>query len=114
VDTGLAKVALDREVRDLSGALENVVYLELRRRGYRIRVGPYKDKEVDFTAEKDGRTHYYQVCLTMPQDDTFKREVGSLDAIRDSHPKTILSLDTVMRPAPNGIEHRNVIQWLLE
>ena len=114
VDTGLAKVALDRGVRDLSGALENVVYLELRRRGYRIRVGSYKDKEVDFTAEKDGRIHYYQVCLTMLQDDTFKREVGSLDAIRDSHPKTILSLDTVMRPTPNGIEHRNVIQWLLE
>lgn len=114
VDTGLAKVALDGEVRDLSGALENVVYLELRRRGYRIRVGSYKDKEVDFTAEKDGRIHYYQVCLTMLQDDTFKREVGSLDAIRDSHPKTILSLDTVMRPTPNGIEHRNVIQWLLE
>ncbi len=90
------------------------MYLELLRRGYRIHVGSYRDREVDFTAEKDGRIHYYQVCLTMLQDDTFEREVRSLDSIRDSYPKTILSLDTVIRPAPNGIEHRNVIQWLLE
>ncbi len=113
-DVGLARVALDRGLMEPSAALETVVYLELKRRGYRIRVGSFRDREVDFTAEKDGRLHYYQVCLTVMQDDTFGREVGSLESIRDSYPKTILSLDTVLRPAPNGIVHRNVIDWLLE
>ena len=113
VDTGLARAVLDRGVIDISRPLENVVFLELLRRGYRVRVGSFRDREVDFTAEKEGRIEYIQVCLTMLDDTTFEREVRSMRAIDDNYPKTVLSLDTVVRDMPDGLIHRNVIEWLL-
>lgn len=114
VDTGLARAVLDRGVTDTSRPLENIVFLELLRRGYRIRVGSFRDREVDFTAEMDGRVEYYQVCLTMLDDSTFEREVRSLRAIDDNYPKTILSLDYVVRDVPGGLIHRNVVEWLMD
>lgn len=114
VDTGLARAVLDRGVSDTSRPLENIVFMELIRRGYRVRVGSFRDREVDFTAEKDGRTEYFQVCLTMLDDNTFYREVRSMKAIDDNYPKTVLSLDSVVRDMPDGLIHRNVVEWLLE
>lgn len=114
VDTGLARAVLDRGVTDTSRPLENIVFLELLRRGYRIRVGSFRDREVDFTAEMDGRVEYYQVCLTMLDNSTFEREVRSLRAIDDNYPKIILSLDYVVRDVPGGLIHRNVVEWLLD
>ncbi len=114
VDTGLARAVLDRGVADTSRPLENIVFLELARRGYRVRVGSFKDREVDFTAEKEGRTEYYQVCLTMLDDRTFDREVRSLKAIDDNYSKTVLTLDPVVREMPDGLIHRNVVEWLLD
>ncbi len=114
VDTGLARAVLDRGPGDLSRPLETVVFLELLRRGYRVRVASFRDREVDFTAVKEGRTEYYQVCLTMLDDATFEREVRSLKAIGDNYPKTVLSLDRVLREAPDGLIHRNVVDWLIE
>ena len=114
VDTGLARAVPGRGVTDTSRPLENIVFLELLRRGYRIRVGSFRDREVDFTAEMDGRVEYYQVCLTMLDDSTFEREVRSLRAIDDNYHKTILSLDYVVRDVPGGLIHRNVVEWLLD
>jgi len=114
VDTGLARAVLDRGVTDTSRPLENIVFLELLRRGYRIRVGSFRDREVDFTAEMDGRVEYYQVCLTMLDNSTFEREVRSLRAIDDNYPKIILSLDYVVRDVPGGLIHRNVVEWLMD
>lgn len=114
VDTGLARTVLDRGVTDTSRPLECIVFLELVRRGYRIRVGSFRDREVDFTAEKNGRTEYYQVCLTMLDGNVFEREVRSLRSIDDNYPKTILSLDQVVRDVPGGLIHRNVVEWLLD
>ncbi|MBO4568704.1 MAG: ATP-binding protein [Candidatus Methanomethylophilaceae archaeon] len=71
VDTGLARAVLDRGVTDTSRPLENIVFLELLRRGYRVRVGSFRDREVDFTAERDGKVEYFQVCLTMMEDSTY-------------------------------------------
>lgn len=113
VDTGMARAVLDRGISDTSRPLENIVFLELMRRGYRVRVGSFRDREVDFTAEKDGKVEYYQVCLTMLDDSTFDREVRSMKAIDDNYPKTVLSLDSVVRDMPDGLIHRNVIEWLL-
>ena len=76
-------------------------------------MGSFRDREVDFTAEKDGKVEYYQVCLTMLDDSTFDREVRSMKAIDDNYPKTVLSLDSVVRDMPDGLIHRNVIEWLL-
>ena len=114
VDTGLARVVLDRGESDISRPLENLVFVELIRRGYRVRVGSFRDREVDFTVEKDGTVEYYQVCLTMLDDATFEREVRSMKAISDNYPKTVLSLDQVVRGMGDGLIHRNVVDWLLE
>ncbi|MBR6204417.1 MAG: ATP-binding protein [Candidatus Methanomethylophilaceae archaeon] len=114
VDVGLARAVLDRGVADTSRPLENIVFLELVRRGYRVRVGSFRDREVDFTAEKDGRTEYFQVCLTMLEDSTYLRETRSLKAIDDNYPKTVLSLDPIARDLPDGLMHRNVVEWLLD
>ncbi len=114
VDVGLARAVLDRGVTDTSRPLENIVFLELIRRGYRVRVGSFRDREVDFTAEKDGRTEYFQVCLTMLEDSTYIRETRSLKAIDDNYPKTVLSLDPIARDLPDGLVHRNAVEWLLD
>lgn len=113
VDTGFARAVLNRGRMDISRPLENIVFLELIRRKYRVHVGSFRDREVDFTAEKDGRVEYYQICLTMLDDNTFERVVRSLKAIDDNYPKIILSLDTIVRDLPDGLIHMNTMEWLL-
>ena len=98
---------------DISRPLENVVFLELVRRGYEVRIGSYRDREVDFTATRDGRTEYYQVCQSMLSEDTRERELRSLSAIRDNFPKVVLTLDTLGLGSHESIEIRNVLDWLL-
>lgn len=99
---------------DISRPLENLVYLELIRRGYIVRVGSFRDWEVDFTAIKGDRTEYYQVCLTMMSDDTRDRELRPLDGIRDNFPKTVLTMDSFGLGSENGISIVNVIDWMLD
>lgn len=98
---------------DISRPLENLVYLELMRRGYTVRVGSFRDREVDFTASKGGRTEYYQVCLTMLAENTRERELRSLESIRDNHPKIVLTLDVLGLGSENGVEIMNVIDWFM-
>ena len=99
---------------DISRPLENVVYLELVRRDYTVRVGSYRDWKVDFTAVRGGETEYYQVCLTMMSEDTRVRELRPLDAIRDNFPKTVLTLDRFGLGSENGIRIVNVLDWLTD
>ena len=113
-DLGLRNMILgNHNVRDMSRPLENVVYLELLRRGYDVKVGSYRDWEVDFTATNHDGTEYFQVCQTVMSDDTYDREIRSLNALRDNHPKTILTLDRFGLGSDNGIRVVNVIDWLL-
>ncbi|MDR0523753.1 MAG: ATP-binding protein [Candidatus Methanoplasma sp.] len=113
-DTGIRNAVLGHAAGgDLGRQLENVVYLELRRRGYEVVTGSYRDLEVDFAALKGGRTEYYQVAQTLLGDDVAEREARSLRGIGDSFPKTILSLDRVMAEPGGGISHVNLIDWLL-
>lgn len=90
------------------------MYLELIRRGYRVTVGCYRDREVDFTAVRNGEVEYYQVTQTMLPENVYERETRSLMDIRDSFPKTVLSLDTFLVPIDGGIRHRNIADWLLD
>lgn len=99
---------------DISRPLENVVYLELLRRRYTVRVGSYRDREVDFTALRDGITEYYQVCLTMMSEDTREREFRSLESIKDNFGKTVLTMDQFGLGNENGIRVVNVLDWLLD
>lgn len=114
-DLSLRSVALrGAGTADISKPLENIVYMELVRRGYTVHVGSYRDREVDFTALRAGRTEYFQVCRTMLAEDTRARELSSLRGISDNFPKTVLTLDTFGLGSEDGIVVVNVIDWLLE
>ncbi len=113
-DVGMRTMALEGSgTDDMSRPLENVVYLELIRRGYTVRIGAYRDKEVDFTAIKGNESSYYQVALTILAEDTKERELRSLKAIRDNFPKTVLTMDRFNLGTYDGITVVNVIDWIL-
>ena len=113
-DLGMRYMALKRSgTDDLSRPLENAVYLELIRRGYTVRIGSYRDKEVDFTAVMGNDVEYYQVAMTILSEETKKREFGSLEAIRDNFPKTVLTMDRFNLGNFGGIRVVNVIDWML-
>lgn len=111
-DLGIRNLYFDNE-KDIGQALENIVYLELRRRGYEIYVGKYDDKEVDFIAVDGEMTTYIQVTYLLTEESTIEREFSVLEAIEDNFPKIVISMDRVNRPR-NGIAHKNIIDFLLE
>lgn len=114
-DTGIRNAILGISSReDISRQLENIAYLELKRRGYQICVGRYGDQEVDFTAMKGDVREYYQISMSIKDENTYARETRSLNSIRDSHPKTILTLDEMKFTTNEGIKVKNIIDWLLE
>lgn len=100
--------------RDISKPLENIVFMELLRRGYEVRIGSYRDWEVDFTAIGPDGAEYYQICETMLSDDTYKRESRPFRAIKDNCPKTILTLDRFGLGSDEGIKILNLVDWLLD
>ena len=113
-DLGMRYMALKGSgTDDLSRPLENAVYLELIRRGYTVRIGSYRDKEVDFTAVMGNDVEYYQVAMTILSEEAKKREFGSLEAIRDNFPKTVLTMDRFNLGNFGGIRVVNVIDWML-
>lgn len=113
VDTGFRNYLLSKTNLDLGFVLENVVFLELKRRGYKINVGKLGEKEIDFIVQKNGLTEYYQVSLNMSDEATFEREISPLKQIRDNYRKIILTLDKYSIGNYAGIEIINVIDWLL-
>lgn len=113
-DLGMRFMALQGSgTDDMSRPLENVVYLELIRRGYTVRIGSYRDREVDFTAIKGSEVEYYQVAATILPEDTRDREFRSLEMIRDNFPKKVLTMDRFNLGTFNGIIVMNIIDWLL-
>lgn len=113
-DTGMRNAVLGISSReDISRQIENIVYLELLRRGYEVAVGKYGDKEVDFTARKGDGIEYYQVTLSMLAEDTYERETAPYRLIRDNYPKTVLSMDRFVTDLPDGLRHINLLDWLL-
>jgi predicted AAA+ superfamily ATPase len=115
VDTGFRNVLLGREqLADLGHILENVVYFELLRRGNSVWIGKNAEHEIDFAAkDTSGYLHYYQVCLTMRDEATRKRELSAFVKLKNHHPKTVITLDTE-EPTHNGIMQRNATRWLLQ
>jgi len=112
-DIGLRYFLLGRE-GDAGHILENIVYLELLRRGYNVHVGKINTKEVDFVAVKDGITEYYQVADEIKTEKTQIREFSSLDMISDHNPKFILTREYPLENLKSGIKILNVLDWLLE
>jgi predicted AAA+ superfamily ATPase len=115
VDIGLRRVILGGDAfADIGRAFENIVYLELLRRGLTVFVGKTGDKEVDFIARRnDGEVLYYQVAYTAKEQSTLDRELGSLRAVKDNHRKFIITGDAEPVINFDGIEKINLIEWLL-
>ena len=113
-DVGLRHMLIGRRNIDRGRVLENMVYLELRRRGYDVYVGSVNGNEVDFVAQRDGVTEYYQVAESVIGQETLKRELASLLAIRDHYTKYLLTLDNQPPVDHNGIHQLYAVDWLLK
>ncbi len=112
-DIGICRAMLKgAQTPDVSRPLENVVFLELCRRYRVVRIGSYRDCEVDFTVSNDGVVEYYQVCQTIMSDETKRREFRSLERIDDNFSKYVLTLDRFGLGSYNGIVVMNVVDWL--
>ena len=112
-DVGLRNAILAKRTEDVGALLENLVFLELRRRGYQITVGIFGDYEIDFVADRAGTRHYFQVCYQMGAPEVVESEFRPLELIQDNHPKFVLSMDPVDL-GRNGIQHRFLPDWLCE
>lgn len=114
-DVGLRYYLLGRSNADQGHILENIVYLELLRRGYQVFVGKNGSAEVDFVVQDiDGNTEYYQVAWTVREESTLKRELSALENIQDHNPKYILTMDNDPPVSYDGIRQKYVLEWLVE
>lgn len=113
VDMGLRYMLLGRKYTDAGHILENVVYLELVRRGYNVYIGKVDNQEVDFVAKSNDGVSYYQVAATVRDADTLKRELRVLQKIDDNYPKYLLTLDDDPNADFDGIRKLNALDWLL-
>jgi len=114
VDLGLLNILLGRErTSDRGHILENIVFLELLRRGYKVWTGAMRDKEVDFVVKnKRGEIEYYQVAWEISDKVTIAREFAPLESIKDNFPKYLLTTESFPQ-SQKGIKHINVFEWLL-
>lgn len=113
VDLALRDYMLPKKMYDLGFSLENTIYFELLRRGYRVNVGKTESSEIDFVARKNNEISYYQVTASMIDQTTFERELAPLRSIKDNYKKTVLTLDKFTQGNYDGIEVINAIDWLL-
>lgn len=111
-DHGIREAIYGNNIRDINQVLENIVFMELIRRGYKVFVGKNASYEVDFIAEKGGEREYYQVTYMLASEDTVQREFGAFRGIDDNYPKYVLSLDE-LDFSRNGYKHMNIRKFLL-
>lgn len=115
VDTGLNNYLSKKKLDvDMGHTLENIVLLELLRRGYKVYVGKSKNYEIDFVAKKIDEINYFQVSYSILNEEIANREIRSLKNVKDNYPKYILTLDQVNEFEDDGIKIINVIDWLLD
>ena len=114
VDTGMRRMLLSNTSPDTGHVIENIVFLELLRRGYKVNIGKLAKMEVDFVAQGYEGTEYYQVAASVMDEKTLKRELAPLDGIPDHYPKILLTLDRIGQNSNHkGIRQLNIIDWLL-
>ena len=112
VDHGIREAVFGGNTRDINLVLENIVFMELLRRGYEVRVGKEKDKEVDFVCKKRGEKLYIQVSYLLASQETIDREFDVYKEINDNYPKYVVSMDD-FDMSRDGIKHKNVRDFLL-
>ncbi|MGN1298878.1 MAG: ATP-binding protein [Candidatus Scatovivens sp.] len=115
-DLGLRYFILGRKMGDRGHILENIIYLELLRRGYEVYIGKVDEYEVDFVALNSNGRIYIQVCETLKDNENkiLTRELNSLEKINDNYGKIILTLDKIPLSNENGIIVKNALEWLIE
>ncbi|MFA5637556.1 MAG: ATP-binding protein [Anaerovoracaceae bacterium] len=115
VDTGLRNMLLSSAESDIGHLIENIVYLELLRRGFRVNIGKMQESEIDFVASDINGSIYYQVAASVIDKDTLERELAPLKKISNNHPKILLTLDEVGADQNHeGIKQINLLKWLME
>ena len=110
-DHGIREAVFGGNMREINLILENIVHMELLRRGYSVTVGRVGEREVDFVCDKRGEKLYVQVAYLLATEDTVKREFGVYDFIRDNYPKYVVTMDE-LDMSRNGIKHRNIRDFL--
>ena len=113
VDVGLRRLLLGDKNADIGHILENIVYLELLRRGYSVDIGKVDDKEIDFVATIGGDRIYYQVSASVLDPSTFEREIAPMRKLSDHYPKFIISMDELPM-SEDGIKQVNIVDFLLQ
>lgn len=113
-DVGLLYATMGYKDRNISGILENIVFLELKRRGYKVFAGKYDDKEIDFIAERQGEKVYVQVAYKIESQQTAMREFSILLSIKDQYPKFVVTMDDFWKESVEGIKHFYISDFLLD
>lgn len=113
VDTGIRYSLAGQRNADYGHILENVIFLELLRRGYEVSIGKVGSLKIDFVATKADEKIYYQVAATIMDPDTRARELAPLQAIKDNYKKVILTMDKMVFSDYEGIKNVNIIDFLL-
>ena len=111
-DHGLREAVCEDNSKEIGLVFENMVYMELIRRGYSVTVGKVGDLEIDFVAQKRNEPVYIQVCFYLADDTIVTREFGALDKLVSNYPKYVISADDFDR-SHNGIKHLNIRDFLL-
>ena len=112
-DHGLRQALYGNNLRDIELILENIVCLEMLRRGYKVGIGKIGDREIDLVCDKNGRRIYIQVCYMLASEKTSEREFGIYNSVRDNYPKYVLSMDE-FDFSQNGIIHMNIRDFLIK
>lgn len=110
-DHGIREAVFGGNMRDINLVLENIVYMELVRRGYKVTIGKTGTKEIDFVCDQRGEKLYVQVAYLLADESTVNREFGVYDTIRDNFPKYVVTMDEIDM-SRNGIKHRNIRDFL--
>ncbi|MCL1974862.1 MAG: ATP-binding protein [Firmicutes bacterium] len=111
-DHGMREAVYGGNMKDINLILENIVYMELLRRGYKMTVGKAREKEIDFVCEKKKEKLYVQVSYLLASEETIRREFGVYESIRDNFPKYVVSLDE-LDMSRDGVKHKNIRDFLL-
>ncbi len=112
-DISLIYATMGNRDRMISGFLENIVFLELKRRGYQLYVGKLENSEIDFVAEKQGNKVYVQVAYLLENNQTVQREFGNLLMIEDQYPKYVITMDEFWKDSIEGVQHLYITDFLL-
>ncbi len=113
-DIAIRHTLLGYRADDINSLLENIIFLELKKRAYTVYIGKLGEKEIDFIIEKNSKKAYIQVCYLLASKETVKREFSVLQEIKDNYPKYVISMDEVWGDDFEGIKRLNLIDFLTD